>query len=165
VWNENSVSVDQTVNFAKSAGTALPQGESIVWTGTLTVPDAGKYRIHLQLLGCYGELKIDGQVVDKNWFNWIHGEVTQAGQDNLFPTEDGLDNVRAGVNLNAGPHRIVIEVNPDSSNSPVQVRVSWVTPRQQAENYRAAIETAKRARTAVVFAWSRTRPVFELPGD
>ena len=165
VWNENSVSVDQTVNFAKSAGTALPQGESIVWTGTLTVPDAGKYRIHLQLLGCYGELKIDGQVVDKNWFNWIHGEVTQAGQDNLFPTEDGLDNVRAGVNLNAGPHRIVIEVNPDSSNSPVQVRVSWVTPRQQAENYRAAIETAKRARTAVVFAWSRTRPVFGLPGD
>jgi beta-glucosidase len=165
VWNEDAVSIDPQVDFTLGDGTALAANQSIVWSGTLTAPESGQYRIHLQLLGCHGMLKIDDQVVDKNWFNWIHGELIQAGQDNIFPTTDGLDNLRAAMELSAGPHRIYVEVNPDSSNYPVQVRVSWVTPRQQTENYRAAIEAARRARTAVVFAWSRTRPVFGLPGD
>jgi beta-glucosidase len=165
VWNEDFVTVDGAVNFTQGAGTALPPNQSIVWTGTLNVPESGKYRIHLQLLGCYGKLKIDGQVVDKNWFNFIHGELVQAGQDGIFPTTDGLDNMRAAMELSAGPHKFYLEVDPDSSNSPVQVRVSWVTPRQQEENYRAAIAAAKQAKTAVVFAWSRTWPVFALPGD
>ena len=164
-WNETSVTVDPQINFTRAAGSVLPANQSIVWSGTLTVPESGKYRMHLQLLGCYGTLKIDDQVVDKNWFNWIHGEVTQAGQDNIFPTTDGLDNVRAEMNLSAGPHRILVRVEPDSSNNPTQVRINWVTPQQQAENYRAAIDAARHAKTAIVFAWSRTRPVFALPGD
>ncbi len=165
VWNENAITVDGEVNFTRAGGSALPANESIVWTGTLTVPESGKYRIHLQLLGCYGKLKIDSTVVAKNWFNWIHGELTQAGQDNIFPTLDGLDNLRAAMELSAGPHRISIEVAPDSSNAPVEVRVSWVTPQEQAQNYRSAIDAARRAKTAIVFAWSRTRPEFGLPGD
>lgn len=165
VWKENAITVDDELNFTRAAGTALPPNESIVWTGTLTVPDTGNYRIHLQLLGCYGKLKIDDTVVDKNWFNWIHGEVIQPGEENIFPTTDGLDNLRAAIDLSAGPHRISIEVAPDSSNSAVQVRVRWVTPSQQTENYRAAIDAARHAKTAVVFVWSRTHPVFELPGD
>ncbi len=165
VWNEDAVSVDPQIDFTLGAHSALPPNQSIAWAGTLTAPENGKYRIHLQLLGCYGKLKVDDQVVDANWFNWIHGEVTQAGQDNIFPTSDGLDNVRAEMELRAGPHRISVEVNPDSSNDPMQVRVSWVTPRQQQATYRAAIDAAMQARTAVVFAWSRKRPVFGLPGD
>lgn len=165
VWNESAVTIDRAVNFTRAAGTARPPNESVVWTGTLTAPESGEYRIHLQLLGCYGKLKIDDTVVDKNWFNWIHGEVIQPGEANIFPTTDGLDNLRAAMQLSAGPHRIYLEVSPDSSNDPVQVRVSWVTPQRQAENYRAAIEAARQAKTAVVFAWSRTRPVFGLPDD
>lgn len=165
VWNENAVTIDPEINFTHAAHNALPASESIVWSGTITAPETGTYRLHLQLLGCYGKLKIDNQVVDKNWFNWIHGEVTQAGQDNIFPTTDGLDNLRAAMHLTAGPHRITVAVDPDSSNSPIQVRISWVTPQQQAQNYRAAIDAARHAKTAVVFAWSRTRPVFALPGD
>ncbi|MGA9671486.1 MAG: glycoside hydrolase family 3 C-terminal domain-containing protein [Terracidiphilus sp.] len=165
VWKENAITVDNDLNFTRTAATALPANESIVWTGTLTIPNSGNYRIHLQLLGCYGKLEIDDTVVDKNWFNWIHGEVIQPGEQNIFPTTDGLDNLRAAMDLSAGPHRISIEVAPDSSNNPVQVRVSWVTPSQQAENYRAAIDAARHAKTVIVFAWSRTRPVFELPGD
>ncbi|MGO9336971.1 MAG: glycoside hydrolase family 3 protein [Terracidiphilus sp.] len=165
MWNENALSVDQEINFTRAKGNALPVNAGIVWTGTLTAPESGSYRIHLQLLGCFGMLKIDDQVVDKNWFNFIHGEVIQAGEANIFPTTDGLDNIRATMELSKGPHRIYLEVNPDTSNNPEQVRVSWVTPSQQAENYRAAIETAKHAKTAIVFAWSRTRPVFGLPGD
>ena len=165
VWNEDSVSIDTDINFTRAAGTALAANQSIVWSGTLTAPESGKYRIHLQLLGCYGKLKIDDQVVDKNWFNFIHGEVIQPGEANIFPTTEGLDNLRAAMELSEGPHRISLEISPDSSNSPVQVRVNWVTPAQQTENYRAAIEAAKQAKTAIVFAWSRTRPVFGLPGD
>jgi beta-glucosidase len=165
VWNEDAVSVDPRIDFTLRAHNALPANQSIAWAGTLTAPESGKYRIHLQLLGCNGKLKIDDQVVDRNWFNWIHGEVTQPGQDNIFPTSDGLDNIRAAMELSAGPHRIYLEVNPDSSNNPVQMRVSWVTPRQQADNYRAALDAARHAKTAVVFAWSRTWPVFALPGD
>lgn len=164
-WNEDFVSVDPAIDFTTAAGTALPANQSIVWTGTLTVPESGNYRIQLQLLGCLGKLKIDGQLVDYTGFKFIHGEVTQAGQDNIFPTKDGLDNLRADMELSKGPHKIYVEVNPDSSNHPTQVRVSWVTPSQQAENYRAAIEAARQAKTAVVFAWSRTWPVFALPGD
>ena len=164
-WNEDALRVDPQLNFTSSAGTALSPNQSIVWTGTLTVPQTGSYRIHLQLLGCYGKLKIDDQVVDKNWFNFIHGEIIQPGEANIFPTSDGLDNLRAAMDLNAGEHRFYLEIAPDTSNSPVQVRVSWVTPQQQDQNYRAAVETARNAKTAVVFAWSRTRPVFDLPGD
>jgi beta-glucosidase len=165
VWNEDAISIDPAINFTVGAHNALPANQSIAWTGTLTVPESGKYRIHLQLLGCYGMVKIDDQVVDRNWFNWIHGELTQAGQDNIFPTSDGLDNLRAAIDLSAGLHRFDVEVAPDSSNSPVQVRISWVTPQEQADHYRAAILAAKHAKTAIVFAWSRTRPVFALPGD
>jgi beta-glucosidase len=164
VWNEDAVSVDPVVNFTRAAGNALAPNLSVVWTGTLTVPEAGRYRIHLQLLGCWGKLKIDDQVVDKNWFNFIHGEVIQPGEANIFPATDGLDNLRAAMELSAGPHRFYLEIAPDSSYSPVQVRVSWVTPKDQEENYKAAVAAAKQAKTAVVFAWSRTRPVFGLPG-
>jgi beta-glucosidase len=164
-WNENALRVDEQINFTTSAGTALPANQSIVWSGTLNVPEGGNYRIYMQLLGCFGKLKIDDQVVDKNWFNFIHGEVIQAGEANIFPTTDGLDNVRASIALKAGEHRFSLEVAPDTSNAPMQVRVNWVTPQQGAENYRAAIEAARSAKTAVVFVWSRTRPVFGLPGD
>ncbi len=163
-WNEDAITVDPEVNFTSAAGTALPANEDIVWTGTLTIPASGKYRIHLQFLGCYVKLKIDNTVVDKNWFNWIHGEVAQPGDANIFPTTDGLDNLRAEMELSTGPHRFLLEVNPDSSSSPMQVRVSWVIPESQAENYQAAIEAARHAKTAVVFAWARREPVYGLPG-
>ncbi|MGD0577337.1 MAG: glycoside hydrolase family 3 C-terminal domain-containing protein [Bryobacteraceae bacterium] len=161
----NALAIDAQVNFTRAGGTALPANTTFKWTGTLQVPESGIYRLHLQLMGCYGKLKIDDVLVAKSWFNWIHGEVTQAGQDSILPTTDGLANMRAAMPLTAGPHRVLIEIAPDTSNNPVQVRFNWVTPQQQAENYRAAIAAAKQARTAIVFAWSRGLPTFGLPGD
>jgi beta-glucosidase len=165
MWNENAVHSDAEINFTSKAGTALPANATIVWQGTLQAPESGKYRIQLQLLGCWGKLKIDDQVVSKTWFNYIHGEIVQPGQDSLLPTTDGLDNLRAEMNLTAGLHRIEIAVDPDTSNAPVQVKFTWVMPSEQQENYRKAVEAARHAHTAVVFAWSRTFPVFALPGD
>lgn len=164
-FRETTVHIDPQVDFTHAGQNELPARESIVWSGTLSVPTSGAYRIHLQLLGCYGKLRIDDRLVAKNWYNWLHGEIVQPGQDNIFPTTDGLDNLRAELTLTAGPHRIFIEVGPDSSNQPTQVRLSWVTPRQQEDNYRAAVEAARHAKTAIIFAWGRLRPVFGLPGD
>jgi len=161
----NAVAIDATVSFTRAAGTALPVNSTLQWNGTLEIPESGTYRLHLQFLGCWARLKIDGQYVIKSWYNWIHGEVTQPGQDNILPTTDGLANLRIALPLTAGAHRVSVEVAPDTSNNPVQVRLNWVTPRQQAESYHAAIEAARRAKTAVVFVWSRGFPVFELPGD
>jgi len=117
------------------------------------------------VLGCYATLSIDDRMVARNQLMWIHGNITQAAQDNVLPTLDGLDNLRVALPLSAGEHPIEIRVVPDGSGSPVQVRLNWVTPQQQADNYKAAIEAAKRSKAAIVFAWSRNRPVFGLPGD
>ena len=161
----NAVAIDAQVNFTRAAGNALPVNSTYKWTGSLQIPKAGTYRLHLQFMGCYAKLKIDDQLVAKSWFNWIHGEVTQPGQDNILPTTDGLANQRAALALTAGQHRITIEIAPDTSNSPVQIRLNWLTPEQQAGNYAAAIAAAGQAKTAVVFVWSRGLPVFGLPGD
>jgi beta-glucosidase len=45
------------------------------------------------------------------------------------------------------------------------VRLAWATPAQRARDRAAAIEAARRARIAVVFAWGRGNPRFSLPGD
>jgi len=164
-FREFMVHIDPSIDFTNKAHSALPPRESIVWNGTLTAPETGDYRLHLQLLGCNGKLKIDDQVVASVNYNWIHGEITQAGQDNIFPTTDGLDNLRAQMHLTAGTHRIHLEINPDSSNNAEQVRFNWVTPTQQQQNYQVAIEAARKAKVAIVFAWSRLRPAFGLPGD
>jgi beta-glucosidase len=81
------------------------------------------------------------------------------------PTTDGLDNLRRAVELSAGPHPIEIQISPDSSGSPVQVRLNWYTPEQRQADHEAAIAAAKAARIAVVFVWTRLTPVFGLPGD
>jgi beta-glucosidase len=161
----NAFAIDAQVNFTHAAGTEFPPNSTFKWAGTLQVPETGVYRLHMQFMGCWARLRVDDQSVARSWYNWIHGEVTQAGQDNILPTTDGLANQRAALPLSAGPHRISLEISPDTSNAPVQVRLKWVTPAQQAENYRAAIETARQAKTAIVFAWSRGVPVFALPGD
>ena len=156
---------DPQIDFTRSNGKALSANSTYTWKGTLNAPSAGSYRIHLQVLGCYSELRVDGKKVAANGQMWIHGDITQAGQDDVLPTTDGLDNLRTVLNLAAGPHKVQVAITPDTSNSPAQVRLSWVTPEQQEANHAAAISAAKQAKTAVVFAWSRNWPVFTLPGD
>jgi beta-glucosidase len=121
--------------------------------------------LYLQNLGCYASLTLDGKELVSNHQMVIHGNVTQSGQDNVLPTTDGLDDLRTKIDLTAGPHTLKVSVDPDTSNNPTQVRLSWVTPEQQKANYDAAIAAAKHSRMAVVFAWSADNPVFHLAGD
>jgi beta-glucosidase len=169
LWSGNQlISVVQIVpqiNFAVSSGNALPANTRAAWSGTLNISEAGKYWLYLQNLGCFASLTLDGKKLASDDEMVGHGVVTQAGQDNVLPTTDGLDDLRVEIQLATGPHTIAVSVQPDSSNQPTQVRLSWVTPQQQKANYDAAIAAAKSSHIAIVFAWAGDKPVFHLAGD
>jgi beta-glucosidase len=159
--------VDRAINFTSAGGNALPANSKGTWTGVLTVPKSGIYWLYLQELGTDASLYIDGKRigVTGTFQGDVHGDILQANQDNVIPTTDGLDNVRHALALSAGPHTIKIVISPDTSNAPVQLRLNWYTPGQREADYAAAVETARHARTAVVFVWARRVPAFVLPGE
>jgi beta-glucosidase len=158
---------DAQLNFTVNGGNALAPNATVTWKGTLTAPHAGTYWIYLQAMGTNAKIALDGKSLAGTgaFQGGVHGDILQANQDNVVPTTDHLDNVRRAVELTAGPHAITVKTSPDSSNSPVQVRLNWYTPEQRVADHKAAIAAAKSAKTAVVFAWTRLQPVFGLPGD
>lgn len=159
--------VDSILDFTKKRGSPLPANAEAKWSGTLTVPAAGSYWIYLQLLGAAGSVSIDGKrVAGANGMRGgVHGDTVLGGKDGLMPTTDGLDNLRAAIDLTAGAHAVAVSVEGDTSNGPEQIRLAWVTPEQRKADHEAAIAAAKSAKTAVVFAWTRGKPDFALPGD
>ncbi len=163
----NATDEQAAIDHTSGNGKALPAGSNWKWAGTLTVPSGGSYLLNLQMMGTTAGLEIDGKLISRvgSHTGNIHGNVVQAGEHNIVPTPDGLDNVRRRVELAAGAHSITVTSTADISGDPVQLRFSWVTPERQKADYRAAIAAAKQAKTAVVFVWSRGRPVFGIPGD
>jgi beta-glucosidase len=159
------VQVDAELNFTKSNGKALPSNASYRWDGILTVPAPGRYQLHMQILGARGALQLDQKKLAAVGRMYVHGDITQAGQNNVLPTTDGLDNVSTELDLTAGPHKLSLSVSPDTSNNPIQIRLSWLTPEQQKANYQAAIDAARRSTTAIVFVWAQGNPNFHLPGN
>lgn len=159
--------VDPQLNFTKSNHQALPAGGSYTWTGTLHAPSAGAHLIYLQVLGTSGTLSLDGKRIASsgNPLGNLHGNVIKAGEHNVLPTTDGLDNLRCRLSLTAGQHALSVTATADASGAPVQIRLSWVTPEQQKADYDAALAAAKKSKTAVLFVWGRGRPNFGLPGD
>ena len=159
--------IDPILDFTSKSGNPLPANTETRWTGTLTVPSAGSYWIYLQLLGAAGKVSIDGKrVAGANGMRGgVHGDTVLGGKDGLLPTTDGLDNLRAAVDLTAGAHTVSIDTEGDTSNHTEQIRLAWMTPDQRKANHETAIAAAKSAKTVVVFAWTRGKPDFALPGD
>jgi beta-glucosidase len=157
--------VDAQIDF--TGANALPPNSTVDWKGSFTAPHAGTYWLYLQAMGTNARISLDGKGLAGTgaFQGGVHGDILQANQDNAVPTVDHLDNVRRAVELTAGPHAIEIKTSPDSSNSPVQVRLNWYTPEQRKADHEAAIAAAKSAKTAVVFVWTRLNPVFGLPGE
>ncbi|MGA9070314.1 MAG: glycoside hydrolase family 3 C-terminal domain-containing protein [Terracidiphilus sp.] len=160
-----SEQADAEINF--TGAKALPPNSTITWSGTLTTPTAGTYWLYLQALGTDASIAIDGKGLAQTgaFQGGVHGDILQANQDNVVPTIDGLDNLRRKIELTAGPHQIAIKTTPDTSNSPVQLRLNWYAPEQRKADHEAAIAAAKGAKVAVVFLWTRQSPVFGLPGE
>jgi beta-glucosidase len=157
--------IDAQLNFTGTS--ALAPNSTVTWKGTLTPPHSGVYWLYLQAIGTNASIYLDGKrLVGTGAFQGgVHGDILQANQDNVVPTTDHLDNVRRAVQFTAGPHQIEVRTSPDSSNSPVQVRLNWYTPEQRKADHEAAIAAAKSAKVAVVFAWTRLTPIFGLPGE
>jgi beta-glucosidase len=162
---DHKTGIDGQIDFTKA--NALPAGSNHIWEGTLTVPSAGRYVLAIQTLGTRGRVEVDGARVasTSGVTGGLHGDIVLAGLDDVLPTTDGLNNARGAVQLTAGAHKFRVTAIADLSGAPVQVRLNWVTPEQQAANYADAIAAAKATKTVVVFAWSRGRPAFHLPGD
>lgn len=158
--------IDPEIDFTHANGKSLPANTKLTWTGTLTVPRDGEYWIYLESLGARAVVSIDGKQRGRTGatLGGMHGDIQHATQDNVLPTVDGLDNVRRSVHLTTGTHQIEIGISGDTSDNPEQIRLSWVTPEQRERNHRAAINAARGAHAAVVFAWTRGRPNFTLPG-
>lgn len=157
--------VDRELNFTHSR--ALPANTTTSWKGELTIASDGDYWLYLQALGTRAQIAVDGKELARTGatLGTVHGDIQHATQDNGLPTVDGLDNVRRSIHLTAGKHAIEVKVSPDTSNAPVQVRLNWMTPADRAAAHAQAIAAAKAAKTAVVFLWTRGKPVFGLPGE
>ena len=164
---DGTKSTDAILDFTTRAGTALPANSAITWDGKLNIPSTGSYWIYLQLLGAAGSIRIDGKrVAGANGMRGgVHGDTVLGGKDGLMASTDGLDNLRTAVELTAGAHKVTVTIEGDTSNNPAQVRLAWVTPEERERNHEAAIAAAKSAKTAVVFAWSRGKTDFTLPGN
>ena len=159
--------VDAVVDFTVKRGNPLKPNATVVWKGTLAIPSAGNYWIYLQALGTDASIKLDGKRLSHTGVvqGSVHGDILQANQDNVIPTTDGIDNVRRAIELTAGSHAIEISTTPDTSAAPVQVRLNWYTPEQRKTDHEAAIAAAKKAKVAIVFLWTRSNPIFGLPGE
>jgi beta-glucosidase len=159
--------VDAALDFTAKGGNALKPNSTVSWKGTLTVPHAGNYWLYLQALGTNANISIDGKRLAGTgaFQGGVHGDILQANQDNAIPTTDGLDNVRRSLELSEGAHAIEVKISPDTSASPVQVRLNWYPPEKRKADHEAAIAAAKNAKVAVVFVWTRLQPVFGLPGE
>ncbi|MGA2534574.1 MAG: glycoside hydrolase family 3 C-terminal domain-containing protein [Terracidiphilus sp.] len=159
--------VDATLDFTSKDGNALKPNSTVSWKGTLTVPHGGNYWLYLQALGANANISVDGKRLAGTgaFQGGVHGDILQANQDNAIPTTDGLDNVRRSLELSEGAHAIEVKISPDTSASPVQVRLNWYPPEKRKADHEAAIAAAKNAKVAVVFVWTRLQPVFGLPGE
>jgi len=163
--SDGTTQIDLQVDYTGS--NALPAGSSWTWTGTLVAPTTGDYELKLQTAATSGVLRLDGQQIASTG-----GFFSSAS---LIPTVDGLDNASATVYLEAGAaHEIAFNVGPGffgpPSTQPLQVRLAWVTPEQREANVAEAVEAARSARAAVVFAYVEgtegvDRPDLSLPGN
>lgn len=158
---------DAMLDFTHSNGKALPANTTATWVGDLTVSSSGSYWLYLQAFGGRGVIIADGKELGRTGAakGTVHGDIQHSSQDNGLPTTDGLDNVRRTIELSAGRHSLRVELTPDTSNAPAQIRLNWVTPEARKQRHAEAIAAARSAHTAVVFLWTRGRPDFGLPGD
>jgi len=154
------VQVDESLDFQGSS--ALPPGD-YHWSGTLTVDEEGDYTFLVQPASGSGSITIDGRQVARTGGPGFG--VTTRKWSSLLPTTDGRDNGRGvTLGLTAGLHAIAIAAN-STSEEPLTIRFRWITPQVRRAGIEAAVSAAKKARTAVVFAWNGAGPSLAMPED
>ena len=135
-------------------GSALPTGRRFAWHAKLRVPETGLYLLSTQSWGGATELALEGSIKATS-ARLAFGNGVPHRLSSLLPTTDGLDNGQSFIRLEAGREYLLVLTAQAESYSPMQVRLAWVTPDMQRRNRQQAIEAARGARTAIVFAWAR----------
>lgn len=144
---------------ARPVDTTVPAGKTLDYTGTLTVPETGDYRLGLQISGGGGSITLDGtELVNADGFFGA----------SVIPTRDGLTNWPATTRLTAGKHRLTVKASAPA-DAAQRVRLAWSTPQLVRDDIAAAVTAAKHAKTAVVFAYDEgtegvDRSSLALPG-
>ncbi|MGW1375439.1 glycoside hydrolase family 3 C-terminal domain-containing protein [Streptomyces sp. NPDC002446] len=135
---------------AFTAGTVLQPGKSgVIYDGKLTVDKAGLYRIAARVTGGNGAIQIDG------------GEPISIGE--VFGKLTSVP-----LKLTAGTHTVKISGGA-VVDQPMTLDLRWVTPAKAQEAIDKAVATARKASTAVVFAYDdgaegSDRTSLSLPG-
>jgi beta-glucosidase len=136
----------------------LPAGMAISWQGDFTTQYAGTYWLDMQTLGAATNLTVDGKskvtTAGGSQRKVRYGSVHPSDGNGPLPTTDGLANGRVAVSLSKGKHRLSVSAVPDASGRPVEVRLNWTTPAERVNNTDLAVAAAKKAKTAIVFAWA-----------
>lgn len=161
-----SPTIDPTLDA--TGDESLPEGSSWTWTGTITAPSSGVYDLKIQTKGGDGRLYLDGEEVV--------GTAGLFSGASLIPAEGGLWSASVKLEFDEGETRR-IEVTAEGGtfgflgprDGPLRVRLAWVTPERRREVRREAVEAARRAEAAVVFAYNegtegRDRTSLALPG-
>jgi beta-glucosidase len=147
--------VDPTVDLS-AAPTETGTFWSARWTGTITPAESGLYRFSLLESGI-ATLTIDGHT-----FGPAYREATQFLVGPTYP-------LQGTVELKAGnPVPIEIEYSSKSGLFSQEIHFAWQPP--SASGIPAAVEVAKHADAAIVFAndaqgEGMDRPTLSLPGD
>ncbi|MDT0614629.1 beta-glucosidase family protein [Streptomyces lancefieldiae] len=125
-----------------------PGGQGVFYTGRLTVPADGDYKIAFTALGGVANLQI-------------------AGQSAVLGTE-AFGTVTTTMRLTRGTHEVTMN-GWAFEQTPLSVELSWVTPEAARADFDRAVAAASKARTAIVFAQDDSaegvdRTSLSLPG-
>ena len=144
--SDGSTSGVVRLDDTRSNGQALPAGSAYTWTGDLTSRSRAATG---STWACSARaVHQPGRQADRR--DRVHATAppplrgARPGDNSVLPTTDGLDNLRAQLNLSAGAHTLTVTVSADVSGDPVQARLNSVAPAQQQANTDAAVAAASR---------------------
>jgi beta-glucosidase len=173
---------DQTVTVADinlvGEQQALPAHSQVEWSGALVAPESGMYDIKLHIRGGAGTLKLG--LGDAKGEPQLNSNGFFATTNKLLPSRDGLDVASFQIKLKKGqqlPLKItgaagmanMLSNGITSVDSPLEMRLAWVTPSQRKAELQKAVAAAKHHKgKVIVFAFNegtegQDRPSLALP--
>jgi beta-glucosidase len=167
-----------TIDF--TGARALAAGSTSTWTGTLTADTAGDYEIRLQTSGGRGTIAFDQPAPPADNAAGAGGRGAGGGPGRggrgggggaagLLPTALGLNNPVTMAHFDAGQSKPITVSATAGAQAPIEIRLAWIPPGWREKKIAEAADAARRAHTAVVFAYDegsegRDRPSLSLPG-
>jgi beta-glucosidase len=147
---------------------SLPAGTAWRWTGNIAAPGPGRYQLKVEVAGQQSAaLGVDGADVA------TLGGFPASGIDSLAQwrrTHGPEPLQQASATVDFAPGQVhAIDLRAVAGRAPLHVRLAWVTPAWPAQKIAEAAAAARRARTAIVFAYNESseggdRPGLALPG-